>query len=401
MKTVGISPLDTLLFRDTRPFQGDAEGLTVAKSQFPPLPSVTAGAIRAAIARCYGWSGSGNWLKADVEPEQRLVLNSLGDGPFDTGQWRFGPPLIIEIWEGGFQQLFPCPAHLLYAGAGSAVKFALGTPKTDAESKIRTDLGLGVFDGIERFAIARQPNPLDYKSALGSYLTASDFHKVLKGEIPSGIIPADAIAQQQERAGIALDAERRTARNAMLYVATQMRLRETADAHIGLSVTVGHVESAGAANLYESALDLLGSGVMPLGGGGRGASTTILSDPGNVEVHPRELKDDEFALVFVSPVLLTPDDLRLGGKPFGIDGASVFSVSTGAPMLHGPWDFGAQQRAAGCFALQAGTVVFLKGEVEVFAQNARSATDSLPGHMALGAHANVGFGACYLAAWPN
>ena len=67
MNVVYFDPLDTLFFRDGRPYhQGELSQAGVA-SLFPPFPSTLVGAIRAACARALGWT-SGNWERPYPEP---------------------------------------------------------------------------------------------------------------------------------------------------------------------------------------------------------------------------------------------------------------------------------------------------------------------------------------------
>lgn len=397
MKTVNIHPLDTLLFRDTRPFEGDIDGLAQARSQFPPLPSVTAGALRAAIARAHGWRGAGNWKKAGLDPDRQAVLNSLGDGPWDTGHWRFGPPLVCRFGDdGGREVLYPCPAHVLQHG--DTKRFVLGALSVPDKRSITTDLGA---TGLSRFAFAADGNALNYKSCFGSYLSADDMQGVVNGQPPTAVIKAEHIFRSQERMGIWLDTERRTAINARLYVAAQTRLADSATHHFGLRVGFGHVAKGDEGRLLDGGLKVMKTGVLPLGGGGRAAFAQIPANYSKCSVDIPKKLNSNFAMIFLSPAIVSQADLQIDKPPFGISDAKVVSVSSGGAVLFSPWSFSAGSRDMAHYLLEAGTIVFLSGASDKLIQSAKKLAAPFKDYYALGVHTNLGFGAFLFASWPK
>ena len=61
MKYLKLTPLDTLFFRDGRPFNAGETGQMEVGSVFPPSANTVVGCLRAAFARELGWDGRGSW----------------------------------------------------------------------------------------------------------------------------------------------------------------------------------------------------------------------------------------------------------------------------------------------------------------------------------------------------
>ena len=101
-----FDPLDSLFFRDGRPYTKDESEQVGVASQFPPTPATLVGAVRAAAARGRGWDGHGAWSDD--------IKKVLGDGE-SLGPLRFRGPVLIR----GGDVLFPAPANLMRDEAGA------------------------------------------------------------------------------------------------------------------------------------------------------------------------------------------------------------------------------------------------------------------------------------------
>ena len=115
-----LRPLDSLFFRDGRPFNQDDEGMAVVRSAFPPFPGVLTGAFRAAVARAGGWreGAERSWADGPGGTERKALL---GDGPHDLGRLAFSAPIVLretrkEDGAAGREPLFAVPRHLLGRG---------------------------------------------------------------------------------------------------------------------------------------------------------------------------------------------------------------------------------------------------------------------------------------------
>ena len=103
MTMLVLHPLDTLFFRDGRPYNQDDPGQAEAASVFPPHPPTVVGAVRAALARAMGW------------PSKTWDKTKLGDGvDWQAGDGALGPlsfagPYVLRNGE----PLFPAPLCLV------------------------------------------------------------------------------------------------------------------------------------------------------------------------------------------------------------------------------------------------------------------------------------------------
>jgi CRISPR-associated protein Cmr3 len=208
-----LEPLDTLLFRDGRPFDQSDEGLTETRSLFPPFPSIAAAALRARLARDKGWSGRGDWDKT--------ITDVLGSGPFDAGGCRFGPPIVMAASPGvDYSAYFPCPAAIVGRTDPEdrgRLKLAVLKPQS-SPARLATDLGLkpsqlfcSVPNGYE---------PLDHY-----LINATGLRTFLGGADPDGdnCKHLDTLFKRQDRAGIKRDYATHGAAESMLYTASHVR----------------------------------------------------------------------------------------------------------------------------------------------------------------------------------
>ena len=111
-----IKAVDTLMFRDGRPFNQNDAGASEAASVFPPYPPTIVGAVRAAL-----WQGplKGTWeidkLGTGTNWQEKNKVNYL------TPLF-LGAPLILK----NGAPVFPVPLHILQASNGDITRLKPG-----------------------------------------------------------------------------------------------------------------------------------------------------------------------------------------------------------------------------------------------------------------------------------
>jgi CRISPR-associated protein Cmr3 len=277
MTMLVLHPLDTLFFRDGRPYNQDDPGQVEAASLFPPYPPTVVGAVRAAAARAMGWPGSA-WDTA-----------ALGDGvDWQAGDKALGPlhfsgPYVLRNGE----PLYAAPLNLV-AGKdeGGADLITYLAPSGKA---LDTDIGA-----------VRLPAPIKvgqgFKTLESFWLDAKAMALALSGaELTSDqVVPGSYLSQSEPRIGIQRDTARRTTAERALYAAAHVRPA----LDVALAVEVEP--------LPDVALD---GSLAPVGGEGR--SVWIKQREDEIQL-PRvpELTPDKDGMLRYTVVLVTPADLN-------------------------------------------------------------------------------------------
>lgn len=303
MTSYVFTPMDTLFFRDGRPYnQGDLNQAD-AVSHFPPHPPTIIGAFRAAAARNLGWQGRGDW-----EPD---IKARLGDRS-DLGPLSFSGPFLLYRE----RPVFPAPACLL------------GTKKTGLEQLTRVRPGSPVRCdlGTVRLPVPEQAVE-GLKDLSGYWLTADGMQAVLDGKTPDlkEIVPESALFTRERRIGIERDPVNHTTKEGALYLSSHIRLSD----NVALALQVQGLEAKTGF-----------SDLIPLGGESRMAwveprqKNVTLPDP---RIEPGEDGVVRYMAVFLSPALMTkwpgPQD-SVAGMP-----GSLVCACQGRPVRIGGWDF--------------------------------------------------------------
>lgn len=306
MKTYVFTPLDTLFFRDGRPFNQGESNLFGVPSLFPPAAPSLIGALRAALARGQGWTG-GPW-------EQRHI-DVLGDGQ-DLGNLKFTGPYLLA--KKGI--LFPAPAHIL----GQPIKSKGGgwqkVTRLRPGPRHQCDLGLEV-----RLPIATEAAE-GLKGLDGHWLTREGMALVLAGAVPKAdqIVPAANLWTQEVRTGVGLDLATRSVKNGELYTCNHVRL---IDSEIKLVLGVSGLPK-----------DWEPEGITPLGGENRMAWIDALAAEVQFPACP-DLMVSSDKLRFTA-TLVTPADLQnrpIPGEPLaGLPGKLVCACQQ-RPQPIGGW----------------------------------------------------------------
>jgi len=336
MSTFALRPLDTLFFRDGRPYNQDDPSQAEAASVFPPFPPTVVGAVRAALARAIGsWDAAALGDGVDWQAGDRVL-----------GPLRFAGPHVLR----GGEPLFPAPLDLVAGRDGNDTAFV--TRLAPTRRALDTDLGA-----------VRLPAPMiagnGYKVLEDYWLAPADMAKALGGArlASNDFVCSSRLWQAEPRVGIRRDPARRSTAERALYAA--VHARPAADVALAVEVT----------GLREIRL---GASLAPLGGEGRGA--WIEQRDGTIALPAAPaLEPGKDGVLRYTVVLITPADLGEtwpgpGGRIVDAQGGAlpgeVVSACTGRAIGVGGWD-GLGNRPLPLRPLApAGSIWFLEARAE-------------------------------------
>ncbi|GIX15058.1 MAG: CRISPR-associated protein Cmr3 [Paracoccaceae bacterium] len=345
---LSLSALDTLMFRDGRPFSQSDAGVSEATSIFPPWPLTVVGAVRAAL-----WQGL---------PGGKWDTDRLGDGTDwadenSLGPLAFSPPVVTK----GDQPIFPAPLHILRGAAGELTLLRPG-------EELCCDLGK-----------ARLPQPAKVVAGArpleGEFVTARGMRRILDGGLPEpgDIVAAREMFARENRVGIAIDAGTRRVRDGYLYMATHVRPHSDIAIRVGLSGWEGDLPER----------------LIPLGSEHRQAALAKCDEKklavcDEIKLPGCPPREGRRVAVALSPVVLE----KLPGRGEDLAGlGTVVSACLGKPQRISGWDTHAGRALPMRLALPAGSVWFLEG------------ADGDRGGAAIGLGTKWGFGALALGRW--
>ena len=381
MATLVLHPLDTLFFRDGRPYNQDDPGQAEAASVFPPHPPTVVGAVRAALARAMGWPGR-TWDTAKLGDG---VDWQAGDGAL--GLLRFTGPYVLRNGE----PLFPAPLSLVrekkHNGGESLEVLSPG-------DLLACDLG-------EARLPAAPKNAEGWKTLEGKWLTLAGMEQALAGNAPLQIIEPDAIYSAEPRVGVQRDASTRTTKRfeaqggeparGALYAAAHVRPAQD----VALAVEVDGLPDVSVAGK-----------LAPLGGEGRSAWIEKRDQTVRLPKAP-ELKPGNDGVLRYTVTLVTPADLgepgeewprpgdRLIGSAGGPLPGRIVSACTSRPVAIGGWDTGARGPLPLRPLVPAGGVFFLEAKGD----EAQALASWRGG--AVGRAAGWGFGRALIGRWAS
>ena len=319
--SVEIDPLDTLFFRDGRPFDTgmQAEGGL-------PAPQTIAGALRTWLLRREGadFGAMGNAIKggdsfAEATARQGANIASIG-------QLEFRGPWFAKDGE----RLVPIPANI-------------EIDKDDANIVHRLDpLEHGLPGWKPRMngflPLWRRSRNLA-KSASG-YLSRAGLRRFLEGDIPKpdDIIPDEELFGYENRTGIGLDANKGTAKEGLIYSVRMLRLEP------GVTLSVDIVGASGDLAICPNEEDMLA-----IGGEARRAVVRRSAFPMEWPDIPPKQEGRQL-------ILLTTPALFNGWKPPAL--TPVAAAVPGNVPVSG-WDLARGGPKPNRFAVPAGSVYFL------------------------------------------
>jgi CRISPR-associated protein Cmr3 len=367
-----LIPVDTLFFRDGAPSTADSSNQLAVGGVFPPHPATVVGAVRAALARAQGWSGRGRW-----SAELNEVLGD-GHGPDSLGALSFDGPYLLRA---GVPHL-PVPSHLL------------GAHTSNGDWQPRALLGPGPAVQCDLGERVRLPTLLANGEAGDQrlhpagdqfWLPWTALPPVLRGELPDvPAVAADKLWEEEPRTGIERCRTTRTVREGMLY--STRHARPADDVSVGVRVTGVPPDWT----VPDGAL-------VPLGGEGRAAYIRKWTKGATPALPDHLLDRAEIALIALSPLDVSAETYRPGGRIPALGDATVVSACLPRPQQIGGWQALPPRPLPLRSALPAGSVLFC--EVSDGAR-LRMAIESAGGPPRIGDRRSWGFGAVALGRWP-
>jgi CRISPR-associated protein Cmr3 len=334
-QSIEITPLDTLFFREPRPFTAGQQ--IEAQSVFPPSPMTLQGMLRS-------WLLARHAPRALVDPavapaDLLAVIGALG-GPPGTLRLR-GPWLIHQgTW------LLPAPLDLIVQ-EGCAE--CLAPRMTEDDSR-----GTSLPPGLRPLA-----PPAGWKSFEGvrGWLAWSVYADYLAGRpvrLDEGVtwFPPEALWIEEVRPGVGMDSRQNRAKDGLLYFARHIRL------HPGVSLGI---EVSGADDR------LLGlPAVAALGGEGKAVSLECVEPPPWRQANPPA--ESQLKLVLTQPAWL-----QAGWHPSWMhpaEGTATWenqrltwlAARVERPLRIGGWDLATRRPKPLRAFVPPGTVYYLKAD---------------------------------------
>jgi CRISPR-associated protein Cmr3 len=322
-----LDPLDTLFFRDGRPFGGATRG-----EGGLPQPRTLAGALRTRLVS--------QFVDLGRLPERRHRGVPIEDALQELGcpKWvlrlRFRGPWLARRQDGLIEPLVAAPIILSREGE---TLFRLepldpgqlpGWPNEN-----------GLWPLWRRGGTEAKP--------VGGYLRLRGLETFLAGGVPEAadLVKPEDLYGFDERTGLAITPDTLTGMEGMLYGIRLLALKR--DVSLYAEVLCGEDAPSNLAALLE--------GPLPLGGEGRYVRVTALATPcawPQVRAADRSL----WLLASAAPLKQAhrPDNLP--------DGVSVRAAASAAPLAFSGWDVARNGPEKTRFAVPAGAVYFVDGE---------------------------------------
>ncbi|TGO03158.1 hypothetical protein PN36_11700 [Candidatus Thiomargarita nelsonii] len=327
-----FSQLDTWFFREARPYI------------FPPPARTVAGAVRTLIGEQaeVDWEafnkgdGTAHQLSKDIN-----ICQEIGDAN-SFGNLRLRG--IYLLCEG--QRLYPVPLCLLQ--------------KDEQFTRLRPGAPVECDLGFVRLPEQTIPGAKPMETA---WLTAQALKQVLAGQNPSSYYQSEDLFKIEPRLGIAINQERRTMEDGMLYQNQHIRLRED-KFQLEIGVMVEGIDDA----LHPE------TGRVRFGGEGRLASVTVSRSNLPQLGHPDLSKTKNIMLTLLSPANLgenwQPDGFSeviennekvWRGSINGVE-LTIISAVLGQPIREGGWDLANDEPREVISLIPAGSVWFCRLE---------------------------------------
>lgn len=330
---IKITPLDTLFFRDGRPFTSGDENW--AYNIFPPLPSTVYGAMRTAYIAERG--GLDVFLRGGM----RDAIGTA-DGP---GAFALRGVLIAR----GKDLLVPAPLDTVIH-------------KIDKGEWLRTlrlEPGSGLaHDNLtlsHRLAVPGLENVSTPDGTYVEQITYKDY--LMGGPGPFSFIRQDLLTQRENKTGIARSKQTHAAAEGMLYQAGMVRLEK----NVFLAADYTGIE------------DFPAQGMMRLGGEAKAAMFEAAPQYSQLGVESKELEGRLKGAAIFKLCIATPAIFTNGWLPEGLDDKTwlwstcgltlkLLTAATGNPLNVGGWDLDKKRPKPMHRAVPAGSVYYFKIE---------------------------------------
>jgi CRISPR-associated protein Cmr3 len=321
-----LEPLDTLFFRDGRPFAP----ATRAEGGLPQ-PRTLAGALRTRLVSQFIDLGRLPELRRGGVPIEE-ALTQLGC-PSWVLRLRFRGPWLARQTNGLLEPLIPAPVVLSRDGDEL---FRLEPLESNE---------LPGWSGRHGLCPLWRAGGAEAKPA-GGFLTRGGLETFLAGGTPtsSDLVPAEKLYGFDDRTGLAIAPDTLTGIEGMLYGIRLLALERGVFLY---AEVLSDTDRPDLARLLE--------GPLPMGGEGRHVRVRPLA--GSCEWP--EVPPGKRSLW----LLASPAPLRQAHRPEGLpDGVTVTAAATGTPVAFSGWDVARNGPEKTRFAVPAGSVYFVDGE---------------------------------------
>lgn len=331
-----LEPLDTLFFRDGRPFEAATRATSVM-----PTPQTVAGALRTSLLNAAGVEL--DRLAELVRGEGRSIRDALYelDAPASVVEAEMrGPWLAIRRAEGGIEPLLPVPATLARDTADGAW-YRSDPLRKPPPGWRETDTGTGSLP-LWRRGGAEAKHP-------GGFLTPTGLGRFLEGGVPEDgdWYGLDELRVMDHRTGIGIDPKTLSVSEGVIYAAGMIALARAVRGG-GEVVLYAELASEEALPVGE---DLASLGPLPFGGQSRYVGVERAEPVPWPEVEPTDEQSGELRL------LITPGLFAAGWRPVGLE-RELLAAAVPSPVPVSGWSVprGGPQRTR--FAAPAGSVYF-------------------------------------------
>ncbi len=333
-----IEPIDTLFFRDGKPFSmGDQ---TAAFGIFPPYPSTVYGAIRTGIiSQNQGFS---SFYAGGMADEIGTITDSY------SASFKLKGVFLYNSTDDYLY--FPAPLDLVTDKDNKSAK----NNKTAKRTGIKKDTPFSTNIKIDQYLF-----PLEIekaKSVKGYYIKHTDLKSYLNSTKDEfDIYPEKIFCRVEYKTGIKIDAQTKTADEGNLYRVGMRRFEKDFSLACDL----------------EGAPSLRKEGVLKLGGEGKTVRyhTSELQLPDTKETVVKRIKETGIIkLYFATPAIFKkgwfPDEKIINGPDYKLE---LITASIGSPVFIGGWDMGKGGHKTMMRGVPAGSVYYFKilnGDVE-------------------------------------
>ena len=353
-----IEPLDTMFFRDGRPFGAASSGT----SRFP-MPQTLMGMIKRHVRKSIGLPASQiHGLRGQNGHEHEWFSRLAVRGPWIAEVDRHGKVLDLFV---------PVPVNLMKA-------------KNDEDWKTLTLLSplengfdLPGWDGSQagRPLLGEEPKSKDQLKPVTGFLGQAGLEKLLRGDEPTkqDIVKQSDLFGYEDRTGIGLDPARQTVKEGLIYTARHLRLLESRkDGSPGSRLVLyAEIGIEGDEDRWASKIDESFPGgdlVMPFGGEGRRVHVRLAPERHTWPEAPPPPEPDEggFTSILISPTVFSRRAESNAPEWEPPDLGKRVAAAIGKPLPVSGWTMqssGSRGGAQGTpkparWALDAGTVFF-------------------------------------------
>jgi CRISPR-associated protein Cmr3 len=369
---IEISPIDTLFFKENRPFNSEDLGFNPVSSIFPPYPTSVVGVVRAFLAKQMNWDGRSNW--SDIIVEQLGNQEDLGklqfSGPYlydeKNETYLFTPPRMFFGKDGEITRLIPTSnSYLSSLSNSNDILYALLKPEKNIEN--------GKLIGDDHL------------------ISLKNFEEILNRKDISNLklIPindsSNSLWEDETTIGIKLNTNKSTDENS-LFGRTFKRVRDKIKL---ISIVHGFDH------------EIINQGLIRMGGEGKfvevNSNSNMAIDLPKADLIVLPENKIQFCAILITPAYLPndPEDLKkLLESHFKLENKKQFkTVSVGNRLLIGGWNSITNKSNTMKSYYPAGTVFFL----ECFGEE-KNRIESLNGSK-IGLKQDFGFGQIIIGNW--